>query len=588
MKNLELKLNNEDVIVTKSDIRGKISFVNSDVIRISGYSRKELLGSNHNIFRHDDMPAAVFENLWQTIQKEYTWEGIIKNRTKCGNFYWVKAVISPIYEKEKLIGYISVRTKPNNEEKIEAKIAYQQMKNGSFEDELYYGKIEKKGIFKYINTKIENIKINKKFLILEILITIIFVLSTIENLNEIRNEMNENKFMIEKLVDVLDKKNTNNINDYQIEKNKEIIKKNFRNIKENKTIYAYIINIFMNFFLFIIFFLSLNYFRKSLIVPINEVTENLKNLSSGNFILKFNYRSKNELGEINEAIRAMASHLGFDIAYKNLTDIEINNSKNKIKLVEQKLEFTKQINHLQRIDTIGRMTAGISHNFNNILSSIIGYNDLNIFMIEKSSDKILKDEIMDNSNQICIASNKGASLIRSMMVFSNQNLTNRKMKIKKTSIVINDILVLIKPILNKCIKINTKINTDLVIEIDEIELHQILMNLIINSRDSIKNEGSIDIKLEKVLINGKCISCLQHIKGDFLVLTVQDNGSGISDDLMDKIFEPFFTTKEVGKGTGLGLASVSGLVHESNGHIIINSQTGIKNSGTKFKLIFPI
>jgi signal transduction histidine kinase len=400
--------------------------------------------------------------------------------------------------------------------------------------------------------------------------------------------MNENKFMIEKLVDVLDKKNTNNINDYQIEKNKEIIKKNFRNIKENKTIYAYIINIFMNFFLFIIFFLSLNYFRKSLIVPINEVTENLKNLSSGNFILKFNYRSKNELGEINEAIRAMASHLGFDIAYKNLTDIEINNSKNKIKLVEQKLEFTKQINHLQRIDTIGRMTAGISHNFNNILASIIGYNDLNIFMIEKSSDKILKDEIMDNSNQICIASNKGASLIRSMMVFSNQNLTNRKIKIKKTSIVINDILVLIKPILNKCIKINTKINTDLVIEIDEIELHQILMNLIINSRDSIKNEGSIDINLEKVLINGKCISCLQHIKGDFLVLTVQDNGSGISDDLMDKIFEPFFTTKEVGKGTGLGLASVSGLVHESNGHIIINSQTGIKNSGTKFKLIFPI
>jgi signal transduction histidine kinase len=234
------------------------------------------------------------------------------------------------------------------------------------------------------------------------------------------------------------------------------------------------------------------------------------------------------------------------------------------------------------------MTAGISHNFNNILASIVGYNDLNIFMIEKSSDKILKDEIMDNSNQICIASNKGASLIRSMMVFSNQNLTNRKIKIKKTSIVINDILVLIKPILNKCIKINTKINTDLVIEIDEIELHQILMNLIINSRDSIKNEGSIDINLEKVLINGKCISCLQHIKGDFLVLTVQDNGSGISDDLMDKIFEPFFTTKEVGKGTGLGLASVSGLVHESNGHIIINSQTGIKNSGTKFKLIFPI
>ena len=82
MKNLELKLNNEDVIVTKSDIRGKISFVNSDVIRISGYSRKELMGSNHNIFRHDDMPAAVFKNLWQTIQQEYTWEGIIKNRTK--------------------------------------------------------------------------------------------------------------------------------------------------------------------------------------------------------------------------------------------------------------------------------------------------------------------------------------------------------------------------------------------------------------------------------------------------------------------------------------------------------------------------
>ena len=126
--------------------------------------------------------------------------------------------------------------------------------------------------------------------------------------------------------------------------------------------------------------------------------------------------------------------------------------------------------------------------------------------------------------------------------------------------------------------------------IDSIELHQVLTNLLVNARDAIGivGGGTIKIRLTTIMIDSSnclCDACLTVLQGGFIQLSISDNGSGISKEMISQVFDPFFTTKDVGEGTGLGLSVVSGIVHQSRGHILIDSELGV---GTTFKLLFPI
>ncbi|MBM4783556.1 MAG: PAS domain-containing protein, partial [Archangiaceae bacterium] len=130
----EVELSTEDVIVSVTDARGMILSASPDFIRISGFTEAELIGQPQNLVRHPDMPPEAFASLWQTIQKGRTWIGFVKNRTKQGDFYWVKADVSPVYEGSRLIGYRSVRTRPSRDEverasKLYADINARRIKN---------------------------------------------------------------------------------------------------------------------------------------------------------------------------------------------------------------------------------------------------------------------------------------------------------------------------------------------------------------------------------------------------------------------------------------------------------------------------
>lgn len=112
----EVELKDEDFLISRTDLQGKITYANPGFIKISGYSRDELFGEHHNMVRHPDMPAAAFADLWETLKQGRLWTGIIKNRRKDGGFYWVRANVSPCYQSGELIGYTSVRTKPTRSE----------------------------------------------------------------------------------------------------------------------------------------------------------------------------------------------------------------------------------------------------------------------------------------------------------------------------------------------------------------------------------------------------------------------------------------------------------------------------------------
>ena len=129
--NNEVNFPDDSVLVSKTDLGGKITFVNYGFLDISGYSFEDLIGSGHNIVRHPDMPKEAFADLWKTVKDGHPWEGIVKNRCKNGDFYWVKANVSPIIEAGSVIGYISVRVKPSREQIQQAEALYKKFKTGT-------------------------------------------------------------------------------------------------------------------------------------------------------------------------------------------------------------------------------------------------------------------------------------------------------------------------------------------------------------------------------------------------------------------------------------------------------------------------
>ncbi|MEN9898738.1 MAG: hypothetical protein RLZZ66_2387 [Pseudomonadota bacterium] len=284
--------------------------------------------------------------------------------------------------------------------------------------------------------------------------------------------------------------------------------------------------------------------------------------------------------EFEQPMGYMAEVEDITIKEKNKADLE--------KSIEKNLLLNNQVNQLQRVESISRLTAGIAHDFNNILAAITGYNQLNRYSIEETTNEKLKEEVLFNTDQVEIASQRGINLIKKMMAYTRQNPVNKEIDIKPTLEVIEEVLALLRPTLTSKFDLNKFIHSTVEIYIDAIELHQILTNLIVNARDAMKAGGIITVSLKKVTHNKYCTACTESLNGPFVELAVSDTGSGIEKGVITHIFDPFFTTKPVGEGTGLGLSTVSGMVHEAQGHIIVESKTSGPNSGTVFKLLFPL
>jgi len=143
--NVEHVLTETDSITTKTDLKGRITYANDGFIRISGFTQQDLIGASHNIVRHPDMPVEAFEDLWTSLKAERRWCGIVKNRCKNGDFYWVLANATPLYENNKLIGYMSVRSKPSQKQVAEAADAYRKFREGNAGNlKIQDGKVVKK------------------------------------------------------------------------------------------------------------------------------------------------------------------------------------------------------------------------------------------------------------------------------------------------------------------------------------------------------------------------------------------------------------------------------------------------------------
>ncbi len=246
----------------------------------------------------------------------------------------------------------------------------------------------------------------------------------------------------------------------------------------------------------------------------------------------------------------------------------------------------QQLNHLQKLESIGRLTAGIAHDFNNILASILGYNELNKFAAEDLTESKLKGDILHNSSQVDIAGSRAADLIKKMLTYCRQGEDKQSETTLDLSDVLNKILIMLQEIIPATISIEVDLLENTRVTIDETDLYQIIVNLFVNARDALdKTKGTIKLNIYLVDFSlHVCSACREKISGKFVEIKISDSGSGIDSSKLTHIFDPFFTTKDVGKGTGLGLSVVSGIIHNANGHVVVDSEIG---RGTTFKLFFP-
>ncbi len=232
----------------------------------------------------------------------------------------------------------------------------------------------------------------------------------------------------------------------------------------------------------------------------------------------------------------------------------------------------------QKMEVIGQLAGGIAHDFNNVLAVIVGYSDLITSDLESDSP------LRAYTEEIRLASERAAGLTGQLLVFS------RKQKVQPIVLDLNEVVKSTENMLRRLIDEN--IEMTLVpekkigcVKADPGYVGQVLMNLVVNARDAMPNGGRIVIETSDVTLDEAYALIHTGVPpGDYVMLSVTDTGTGMTDDVKAHVFEAFFTTKEAGKGTGLGLATCQTIIQQSGGHITVDSQV---NRGTTFKIYFP-
>lgn len=247
--------------------------------------------------------------------------------------------------------------------------------------------------------------------------------------------------------------------------------------------------------------------------------------------------------------------------------------------VTEKKKMQEQLLHSQKMESVGVLAGGVAHNFNNILTTILSYacSISDSGKIDKASRQKL--QIIEK------AVRKAGTIVSSLMNFARSS--GKEGTIFDLNNVIMDTLKIFEGVIRKNIILRSYLEEHLpYIGGDPDKIEQVLMNLLVNAKDAMSEGGTISIKTSSIEIKGESSSD-PSVKepGEYVMLTVSDTGCGIDKEIIEKIFDPFFTTKQKGKGSGLGLASVYGIVREHGGCIDVNSNTG---EGTTFTIYLPV
>ena len=250
----------------------------------------------------------------------------------------------------------------------------------------------------------------------------------------------------------------------------------------------------------------------------------------------------------------------------------------KLRIIREKELLEVQLTQSQKLESVGRLAGGVAHDFNNMLGVILGYGEI---VLKKL---LYGDPLRADVEQIVKAGNRSAGLIRQLLAFS------RKQTLQPEVLNLNDQLhhleKMLRRLISEDIDIKMALADDLAsVLIDPVQFDQIIINIAVNARDAMPTGGKLIIETENVGIDELYAKIHQGVlPGEYVLISLTDSGCGMDKKILAQIFEPFFTTKEKGKGTGMGLATVYGIVKQSGGNIWAYSEPG---QGTTFKIYLP-
>ena len=247
--------------------------------------------------------------------------------------------------------------------------------------------------------------------------------------------------------------------------------------------------------------------------------------------------------------------------------------------ISERKRLEAQLRKAQKMEAIGTLAGGVAHDFNNILQVISGY--VEILLLNKGKE----DPDSEKLGAVARSVDKASDLVRQLLTFSREveselGMVDLNQEVKQVS-------GMLERAIPKMVHIELALNPDLeAVSGDPVQIQQIMMNLAVNARDAMPEGGTLSFRTEKVFLDDRyCRIHLGATPGEYALLTIADTGQGMDEEVMEHLFEPFFTTKDTGGGTGLGLATVYGIVENHGGYITCDSRPG---AGTTFKIYLPL
>jgi PAS domain S-box-containing protein len=264
----------------------------------------------------------------------------------------------------------------------------------------------------------------------------------------------------------------------------------------------------------------------------------------------------------------MPSH--FDFTCRDITE--------RKRAEEEQEKLHEQLRQAQKMESIGRLAGGVAHDFNNMLSIILGYTEMALDGMEPALP------LFARLHEIRKAAERSANLTQQLLAFARkQTVAPKVIDLNKT---VDGMLKMLRRLIREDIDLSWLPGSGLwPVKIDPLQIDQILANLCVNARDAITGVGKLTIETENTVFDeAYCAEHAGFVCGEYLLLAVSDDGCGMNKETLEKIFEPFFTTKGAGKGTGLGLATVYGIVKQNSGFMNVTSEPG---HGTTFRIYLP-
>jgi PAS domain S-box-containing protein len=529
------------VLITDSN--GTIEYVNPAFSQVTGYSYQDVVGKSPAILKSERMSAAFYQRLWESLDSGIEWRGEFFNRRKDGTFYLEKAVISAIKSNDgKVSHYIKVSEdithQRHSEEHQQRRLKLIESINSANLDFMEHGDVRR--MAEIILETCMTITSSSFAILYEmlpngnagVLALSMTSLDPVPGFLEVQYELLRH-------------------GQYEVPLHSSLL---MAPVIENRTI------------------------------VINSPEENHWHSCScricsasvstfAGFPLTIGSSTIGMIGLAN-------SENGY--SEDDLTDLETFSHSCALAISAARAETIRkstldQLRQSQKMEAIGQLAGGISHDFNNLLTVITGYSTLALQKI--GSDHPATKDI----EQVINAGERATSLIRQLLAFGRRQILD------PLPINVNIFIASIHKILCRLIGENISLTTQLSPDIsmvlaDPSQIEQIIMNLVINARDAMERGGTITIETANRTIDSTFVRKNRGaMEGDYVVISVRDTGMGMSEEVINRIFEPFFTTKAE-SGTGLGLATVYGIVKQNNGYIQVLSQVGI---GTEFKVYIP-